>query len=47
MTEKTLDVQLVGDLDIVMTRAFDAPLDLLWEVHTQVEHLRKLSLIHI
>jgi uncharacterized protein YndB with AHSA1/START domain len=41
MTEKTLDVQLVGDLEIVMTRSFDAPLDLVWEVHTQVEHLKK------
>jgi uncharacterized protein YndB with AHSA1/START domain len=41
MTEKTLDVQIVGDLDIVMTRSFDAPLDLVWEVHTKAEHLRK------
>jgi len=41
MTEKTLDVQLVGDLEIVITRSFDAPLDLVWEVHTKAEHLKK------
>ena len=41
MTQKTLDVQLVGDLEIVMTRSFDAPLDLVWEAHTQIEHLKK------
>lgn len=41
MTDNTLDVQIVGDLEIVMTRAFDAPLDLVWEVHTKVEHLMK------
>jgi uncharacterized protein YndB with AHSA1/START domain len=41
MTDKTLDVQIVGDLEIVMSRAFDAPLDLVWEVHTKAEHLKK------
>jgi uncharacterized protein YndB with AHSA1/START domain len=41
MTEKTMDVQVLGDLEIVMTRAFDAPLDLVWEVHTKAEHLKK------
>jgi uncharacterized protein YndB with AHSA1/START domain len=40
MTETNFDVQLVGDLDIVMTRIVDAPLDLVWEVHTKVEHLK-------
>lgn len=37
---KALDVKLVGDLEIVMTRSFDAPLELVWEVHTKAEHLR-------
>jgi uncharacterized protein YndB with AHSA1/START domain len=41
MTEKTMDVQVLGDLEIVMTRAFDAPLDMVWEAHTKVEHLKK------
>lgn len=41
MTEKTLDVQIVGDTEIVMSRSFDAPLDLVWAVHTEFEHLRK------
>ncbi|WP_144126791.1 SRPBCC family protein [Catellatospora sichuanensis] len=38
---KTLDVKLQGDLEIVMTRSFDAPLALVWEVHTKAEHLKK------
>jgi uncharacterized protein YndB with AHSA1/START domain len=36
-----LDVQLVGDREITMTRTFDAPLALVWEVHTKAEHLKK------
>jgi uncharacterized protein YndB with AHSA1/START domain len=37
----TLDVTLPSDLEIVMTREFDAPRQLLWEAHTNPEHVRQ------
>ena len=37
----TLDVTLPSDLEIVMTRVFDAPRRLLWEAHTNPEHVRQ------
>ena len=54
MTEPmtTLQVTTPSDLEIVMTRAFDAPRDLVFEVWTKPEHvrhwwgLRSSSMIH-
>jgi uncharacterized protein YndB with AHSA1/START domain len=37
----TLDVTLPSELEIVMTRVFDAPRRLLWEAHTNPEHVRQ------
>lgn len=37
----TLDVTLPSDHEIVMTRVFDAPRRLLWEAHTNPEHVRR------
>lgn len=48
----TLQVTTPSDLEIVMTRAFDAPRDLVFEVWTKPEHvrhwwgLRSSSMIH-
>jgi uncharacterized protein YndB with AHSA1/START domain len=36
---KTLTVTTPSDLEIVMTRTFDAPRDLVFEAHTSCEHL--------
>lgn len=36
-----LDIRVQGDLEIEMTRVVDAPLALVWEVHTKVEHLKR------
>ncbi|MDI1461555.1 SRPBCC family protein [Catellatospora sp. KI3] len=36
----SMDVKVQGDLEIVMTRSFDAPLELVWAAHTSAEHLR-------
>jgi uncharacterized protein YndB with AHSA1/START domain len=36
---KTLTVTTPSDLEIVMTRVFDAPRDLVFEAHTSCEHL--------
>ena len=39
MTEN-FSVALQGDSELTITRVFDAPLALVWEAHTKVEHLR-------
>ncbi|WP_051366791.1 SRPBCC family protein [Hamadaea tsunoensis] len=36
----TMTVEVQGDTEIVMTRLVDAPLALVWEVHTKAEHLK-------
>ena len=38
---KTLSVETPSDLEIVMTRVFDAPRDLVFEAHTSCEHLAR------
>lgn len=34
-------VEFPSDLEIVMTREFDAPIELVFDVHTKPEHVRK------
>jgi uncharacterized protein YndB with AHSA1/START domain len=36
-----LNVTLPSDLEIVMTRSFDAPRDLVFEAHTKPEHIKR------
>jgi uncharacterized protein YndB with AHSA1/START domain len=36
-----LEVTLPSDREIMMTRVFDAPLDLVFEAHTSCEHIEK------
>jgi uncharacterized protein YndB with AHSA1/START domain len=40
MAENSFQVTTRGDREIVMTRAFDAPRDLVFAAHSQAEHLR-------
>jgi uncharacterized protein YndB with AHSA1/START domain len=35
-----LQVTTLGDLELEMTRTFDAPLALVWDCHTQAEHIK-------
>src|SRR5688572_23579392 len=39
-TSKALKVTTPGETEIVMTREFDAPKDLVYEAHTSAEHMR-------
>ena len=39
--KSSLDVTTPSDLEIVMTREFDAPRELVFEAHTKCEHLEK------
>jgi uncharacterized protein YndB with AHSA1/START domain len=39
-TSATLTVTLPSDTEIIMTRVFDAPRDLVFEAHTKPEHLQ-------
>lgn len=38
-TKNKMEITTPTDLEIVMTRAFDAPRRLVWEAHTSAEHL--------
>jgi uncharacterized protein YndB with AHSA1/START domain len=40
-TNDTLTVSTPSDLEIVMTRVFDAPAALVFEAHSKLEHVRK------
>lgn len=37
----SIQLTLPTDTEIVMTRVFDAPRDLVWEAHSKCEHLRQ------
>ena len=39
--KSSLDITTPSDLEIVMTREFDAPRELVFEAHTKCEHLEK------
>jgi hypothetical protein len=38
-------IEFPNDLEIVITREFDAPLELVFDVMTKPEHVRKRSLL--
>lgn len=40
MTSNQMKVSTPSDLELVMTRTFDAPRDLVFEAHTSCEHLK-------